>query len=674
MKKHQLLKIGILAVTLVISGNRMSTVSISANNGKTVTEITENRGMKLEKTMTIGDRGDEVQSFEGEELSMSDWNDTLSVYKSKKKVSKNAITMNPYSSKVGYSALSEEEKKVYNELEKASDEFQLSNQDAIKSLDAEGNIRYDENGDIRYIAVVLDLEDSMVLHPVSGSSVGKAVVHFIYDHPEYVWSKGYTYYMASDAMFNSKFAGFTYRPVCRVTLACHKDYADGKKRAKLKKEMYEKIESYMDLIAGISDDYEKELILHDAIAEEITYAYNSQHKPEEARWAHTIEGVFSSEYHSAVCEGYAKAFHLLLNAAGITSNYVVGTSNGEPHAWNQVQLDDEYYNVDLTWDDSGDKKSYRYFNLTTSEFEMNHKPYVNQYGDIPKVGVWNYYIQACDKKDASYTNRGAAKEVPACNVTVSKANGANVLIMNNGIIVASGSTITTKQGKIPLNGIKVSTGTALTIKVIPDYQNDEELQIETILNGEKMYYSGIGGEDFDYTIVVERDVDFGVSIFVPTQGIKINKKSCTIVGYKKKETLIASTIPATATNNKIAWKSSNPSVATVKNGVVTSVAAGTAVIYACADDEIFVEQCKVTVKAPYIKITSGNKTVKVEKKCKMVAKLYGTTGKISWSTSNSKIATVNATTGVVKGKKKGTAWISAKCGKLSTKVKVNVKK
>ncbi len=52
------------------------------------------------------------------------------------------------------------------------------------------------------------------------------------------------------------------------------------------------------------------------------------------------------------CAGYAKTFAYLCDLAGIECISVVGTnSEGSSHAWNVVNLNGSYYNVDCTWDD-----------------------------------------------------------------------------------------------------------------------------------------------------------------------------------------------------------------------------------------------------------------------------------------------------------------------------------
>jgi len=49
----------------------------------------------------------------------------------------------------------------------------------------------------------------------------------------------------------------------------------------------------------------------------------------------------------AVCSGYASTFQLLMSFADINCEYVFT----DTHAWNLVQLDDEWYHIDVTWDD-----------------------------------------------------------------------------------------------------------------------------------------------------------------------------------------------------------------------------------------------------------------------------------------------------------------------------------
>lgn len=65
--------------------------------------------------------------------------------------------------------------------------------------------------------------------------------------------------------------------------------------------------------------------------------------------------------HRAICQGYAQAFQLLMNRLDIECGICSGIARNQPHAWNYVKLDQQYYWIDVTWDDpvtdSGDTDS-----------------------------------------------------------------------------------------------------------------------------------------------------------------------------------------------------------------------------------------------------------------------------------------------------------------------------
>lgn len=106
-------------------------------------------------------------------------------------------------------------------------------------------------------------------------------------------------------------------------------------------------------------------------------------------------------------------------------------------------------------------------------------------------------------------------------------------------------------------------------------------------------------------------------------------------------------------DSKIKWSSSNKTVATVKNnGLVTAKKKGTAVITAETDKTVL--QCKVTVQTP--RISQSSRTLNKGKTVRLT--VSGTNQKITWKTSNSRVATVSAS-GVVAAKSAGTCKIYA---------------
>ena len=142
-----------------------------------------------------------------------------------------------------------------------------------------------------------------------------------------------------------------------VLFLMDKEYATAAKR-----QMYDASIAQMEDECGAlfgEDDLPltKAVRIHDYIAGKITYAWQADgvtpETPETCIWAHNITGV--SYLGRGVCESYAKAFLYLCNLNGVECLIVDGKAkeNNEDHAWNYIRIDDEWYLVDVTFDDSG---------------------------------------------------------------------------------------------------------------------------------------------------------------------------------------------------------------------------------------------------------------------------------------------------------------------------------
>ena len=191
------------------------------------------------------------------------------------------------------------------------------------------------------------------------------------DYTGHFWlnkSWSYSYYLNDKSI----------KIVTKIHMYC---YA-GREETALAKQKYDSAAD--KLIAGITPDmpeFERELILHDRLADHIAY--------EDGDRVHDAYGALVNG--KAVCDGYTKAFQYLLQRVGIQSFMVTGTGNGGKHAWNIVRIDGKYYNVDLTWDDQESDTFHAYFNLTDERIKEDHT-----------FDTTVYRIPECNSTEANY--------------------------------------------------------------------------------------------------------------------------------------------------------------------------------------------------------------------------------------------------------------------------------
>lgn len=138
------------------------------------------------------------------------------------------------------------------------------------------------------------------------------------------------------------------------------------------------------------DDFEKELALHDWLAERCEYS-------EGGASPYTAYGALVGG--SAVCEGYSKAMLLLLNRAGISGFLATGQAmtNGVAggHMWNIVTLGGENYHLDVTWNvPKGEERliQHAYFNLTDEQISADHFDFDAAQSGCASVKE-NYYVR-----------------------------------------------------------------------------------------------------------------------------------------------------------------------------------------------------------------------------------------------------------------------------------------
>lgn len=153
---------------------------------------------------------------------------------------------------------------------------------------------------------------------------------------------------------------------------------------------------------------------------------------------------------------------------------------------------------------------------------------------------------------------------------------------------------------------------------------------------------------------------------VAVSSVSLSKTSITLTEGDK-ETLTATVLPNNATDKTVEWSSSNTSVASVSNGTVTAIKAGTTTITVKTKDGGKTATCAVTVNAKVIPVsdvtlnkteltlTEGNS----ETLSATVKPDDATDKTVSWTSSDAIVASVDDN-GKVTAVKAGTATITVK--------------
>lgn len=163
-----------------------------------------------------------------------------------------------------------------------------------------------------------------------------------------------------------------------------------------------------------------------------------------------------------------------------------------------------------------------------------------------------------------------------------------------------------------------------------------------------------------------------LTVSVEMTGISLDKTSLDLTKGST-ETLHVTYIPENTTDDKtVTWTSSDESVATVADGVVTAVGKGNATITATCG--AFSATCDVNVTVPLTDIQVEDASVLKGQSVALTVSPVpadATLGTVAWTSSDESVATVDEN-GVVTGVTAGTATITATCGEFSDTCTVTV--
>ena len=261
--------------------------------------------------------------------------------------------------------------------------------------------------------------------------------------------------------------------------------------------------------------------------------------------------------------------------------------------------------------------------------------------------------------------------------------------------LTASATLTISAAPVAVTGVSLSKSeTALTVgasetltaTVSPENANNKNVSwksddtaVATVDQNGKVTAVGEGEaiitattEDGKYTATCTVKVSPAP---VAANGVTLTPDKTTL-NVGEKQTLTATVLPAYATNKNVTWVSSDTSVATVENGVVTAVGKGTATITVTTEDGGYTATCEVTVKLPVSAVTlNETSTALVVGNTKQltatVAPANADDSTVTWKSGNTNVATVDQT-GKVTAVGVGTTTITATAGGKSATCTVTV--
>ena len=207
---------------------------------------------------------------------------------------------------------------------------------------------------------VNSMEETIRIHATIEDDMGKIYEYLLYDRPELFWCAGNTNLTIYDE-YTDLIPGYT----CSV---------------QEKEERQSQIDAAaQECISGIdsgASDYEKVKYVFEYVVNTVEYDVNAPDN----------QNIYSSMVGKrSVCAGYSRMAQYLLEQMGIPCIYVIGDIEGQgAHAWNIVNCDGTYYQMDTTFGDpvflqaeSGENMpsgsiNYDYLCCTDAEIMVDH--------------------------------------------------------------------------------------------------------------------------------------------------------------------------------------------------------------------------------------------------------------------------------------------------------------
>lgn len=149
-------------------------------------------------------------------------------------------------------------------------------------------------------------------------------------------------------------------------------------------------------------EYQKALIIHDFLVENMTY------KDDGKSIRHNVIGPIFENV--GVCEGFSELAKLIGDYIGVNIQCIYGDipHSDEGHMWNLVNIEGDWYHMDVTYDLGANdviRVPHRYFLIPDSFASLNHY-WVKKNYPLCNFTKYNYYI----KEGLIFSERNALKD------------------------------------------------------------------------------------------------------------------------------------------------------------------------------------------------------------------------------------------------------------------------
>ena len=230
----------------------------------------------------------------------------------------------------------------------------------------------------KILSEVYEMPEEIVIPDIDASQLDNVFTALLLDNPD-------LFFVGRNATLRTYF----------LVTTCSLDYIIEKEDyASYKAEIDKACDEIIASLTNPEDEWQSELEIHDYIIKNCEYLHTKGNL------------ICSSVYGSlvnrkAACEGYSKAAKILFDRLGIESALVSGVSYDESgeigaHMWNAVNINGDYYYLDLTWDDpvSSDGENvnlYTYFNVTQDVIKENYSDFSLEFSCTETKE--NYYVK-----------------------------------------------------------------------------------------------------------------------------------------------------------------------------------------------------------------------------------------------------------------------------------------